>query len=255
MSTEISQITVGDLSVDVVRKDIKNLHLGVYPPAGRIRVAAPLAVGDDVVRLAVIGKLGWIKRQRAKFDAQPRQSRREMVGGESHYVLGRRYRLRLHVYDGPPSIALSGNAWLDLTMRPGTTSAQREQILCRWYRDQLKTLLPPLLDRWQPILGVQVAAWGVRRMKTRWGSCNIPARRVWFNLELAKKPQQCIEYVVVHELAHLLERRHDDRFTALLDRHLPNWRTLRDILNRAPLGHDDFAGPTAPPPLTGVVPG
>ncbi len=241
MSTETNRITVGGLAVEVARKDIKNLHLGVYPPHGRVRVAAPLAVSDDAVRLAVIGKLGWIKRRQAAFAAQPRQSRREMVSGESHYVLGRRYRLRVHEHDGPATVALRGKASLDLFVRPGTTREQRELVLRRWYRGQLKALLPPLLEQWQQVLDVQVADWGVKRMKTKWGSCNVASRRVWFNLELAKKPERCLEYIVAHELAHLRERRHDERFIALMDQRLPNWRELRDELNHLPLGHEDWS--------------
>ncbi len=240
MSTETGSVTVGGLTVEVARKDIKNLHLGVYPPHGRVRVAAPLAVGDDAVRLAVIGKLGWIKRQQARFGAQLRQSRREMVSGESHYVLGRRYRLRVHEHAGPARVGLCGAAFIDLYVRPETIAAQREAVLQRWYRARLKALIPPLLEKWQGVLDVQVADWGVKRMKTKWGSCNIEARRIWLNLELAKKPEQCLEYVVAHELAHLRERRHNERFIALMDHHLPHWRALRDELNHAPLGHEDW---------------
>ena len=240
MSTEARSITVGGFTVDVVRKDIKNLHLGVYPPHGRVRVAAPLVVSNEAVRLAVIDKLGWIRRQKAKFAEQPRQSEREMVSGESHYFLGRRYRLRVHEHDGPARVALRGVASLDLFVRPGTTPDLREAVLMRWHRAQLKALIPPLLEKWQPVLGVQVAAWGVKAMKTKWGSCNSAARRVWFNLELAKKPVACIEYIVVHELAHLVERRHDDRFTALMDGCLPRWRQQRELLNRSPLAHEEW---------------
>ena len=241
MSTETNRITVGGLTVEVVRKDIKNLHLGVYPPRGWVRVAAPLAVSDDAVRLAVFGKLGWIKRRQAQFAAQPRQSRREMVSGESHYFLGRRYRLRVHEHDGPAIVALHGATYIDLYVRPGTTREQRELVLRRWYRARLKALIPPLVEQWQRILDVQVAAWGVKRMKTKWGSCNVAARRIWFNLELAKKPERRLEYIVAHELAHLRERRHDERFIALLDHHMPRWRELRDELNRAPLGHENWS--------------
>jgi len=240
MSTETSRVTVGGLTVEVVRKSIKNLHLGVYPPHGRVRVAAPLTVDDDAVRLAVIGKLGWIKRRQAQFAAQPRQSRREMVSGESHYVLGRRYRLRVHEHAGPARVALRGNRFIDLYVRPETTAAQREAVLQRWYRARLKALIPPLLEKWQQVLGVQVADWGIKRMKTKWGSCNIEARRIWLNLELAKKPERCLEYIVAHELAHLRERRHDERFIALMDHYVPNWRELRDELNHLPLGHEDW---------------
>ena len=240
MSTEARSITVGGMAVDVVRKDIKNLHLGVYPPHGRVRVAAPLVVSDEAVRLAVIDKLGWIRRQKAKFAEQPRQSQREMVSGESHYFLGRRYRLRVHEHDGPAKVAVRGIASLDLFVRPGATQDHREAVLMRWHRAQLKALIPGLLEKWQPVLGVQVAAWGVKAMKTKWGSCNVSARRVWFNLELSKKPAQCIEYIVVHELAHLVERRHDDRFTALMDACLPAWRQQREVLNGAPLAHEEW---------------
>jgi hypothetical protein len=235
MSTDTHTITVSGLSVEIVRKPIKNLHLGVYPPQGRVRVAAPLAVDDEAVRLAVIGKLRWIKRQRAKFQAQPRQSERRMVSGESHYFLGRRYRLRVHETTGALRITLRGKATLDLFVRPEATTERREQVLHDFYRAELKRLVPELLEKWQPKLGIEARAWGIKRMKTKWGTCNIEARRIWLNLELAKKPVQCLEYILVHELAHLHERHHNDRFTALLDQHLPNWRLLREELNQSVL--------------------
>lgn len=240
MTTETRHLTVSGIKVEVVRKDIKNLHLGVYPPNGRVRVAAPLVIGDEAVRLAVIDKLGWIRRQQAKFAEQPRQSQREMVNGESHYFLGRRYRLRVHEQNAPARVAVRGIASLDLFVRPGTSAEQREDILLRWHREQLKALIPPLLEKWQPVLGVQVADWGIKKMKTKWGSCNPSARRVWFNLELAKKPSQCLEYVVVHELVHLIERHHNERFAGLLDTHVPQWRQYREMLSQAPLGHEEW---------------
>ncbi|MBS7690745.1 M48 family metallopeptidase [Pseudomonas lalucatii] len=235
MNTDTRTITVSGLSVEIVRKNIKNLHLGVYPPQGRVRVAAPLAVDDEAVRLAVVGKLGWIKRQRARFQAQPRQSQRRMVSGESHYFLGRRYRLRVHQTTGALRIALRGKASMDLFVRPDTTVERREQVLQDFYRAELKRLVPELLEKWQPKLGVEARAWGIKRMKTKWGTCNIEARRIWLNLELAKKPVQCLEYILVHELAHLHERHHNDRFTSLLDQHLPQWRLLREELNQSVL--------------------
>lgn len=233
-------ITVSGIDVEIVRKDIKNLHLGVYPPLGRVRVAAPLVVSDEAVRLAVIDKLAWIKRQRAKFIDQPRQSRREMVNGESHYYLGRRYRLRVHEHDGPAKVATRGIASLDLFVRPGTTAEQREAILLRWHREQLKALIPPLLDKWQAVMGLAPVNWGIKKMKTKWGTCNAEARRIWLNLELAKKPLHCIEYIVVHELVHLLERHHNDRFAELMDGFLPQWRSCREELNQSVLGHEDW---------------
>lgn len=204
-------------------------------------MAAPLVLSDEAVRLAVIDKLAWIRRQKAKFSRQPRQSEREMVNGESHYFMGRRYRLRVHEQDAPARVALRGTASLDLFVRPGSGTEQREDALLRWHREQLKVLIPPLLEKWQPVLGVRVAAWGVKKMKTKWGSCNVDARRLWFNLELAKKPIQCLEYIVVHELLHLLERHHNERFTALMDGFLPGWRSARDSLNQSPLGHESWS--------------
>lgn len=244
MSTESRRLTVGGIAIEVVRKDIKNLHLGVYPPGGRVRVAAPKVLSDEAIRLAVIGKLAWIKRQRAQFQSQPRQTQREMVNGESHFFLGQRYRLRVLEHLGPAKVRLAGPRSLQLFVRPGTNAAQRESILNRWQRSELRSLLTPLLAQWQARLQVRLAHWGIKKMKTKWGSCNSQARRVWFNLELAKKPQACIEYIVVHELMHLQHRLHDQAFIEAMDQHLPNWQRLRAELNRAPLS--DEVWPRAP---------
>ena len=240
MSIETSEITVSGVRVSIVRKAIKNLHLAVYPPHGRVLVAAPLAVSDEAVRLAVIGKLGWIKRQQARFESQPRQSEREMVSGESHYFLGQRFRLRVVHDEGPAKVVVRGKSTIELHVRRGMNAGQRERVLLRWYRRELKKLVPPLLEKWQAALGVQIDEWGIRRMKTRWGSCNPKARRIWLNLELAKKPAPCLEYLVVHELAHVIERHHNDRFVAILDKHLPHWRLHREELNSAPLAHETW---------------
>ena len=237
MITDKSQIRVSGVPVEIVRKGIKNLHLGVYPPHGRVRVAAPLRVSDAAVRLAVVGKLGWIKRQRAKFEAQPRQSTREMVSGESHYFLGQRYRLRVVKYDGPANVVARNKSVIELHVRRESSAVQREQVLQRWYRRQLKELIPPLLQKWQPVLGVQTNEWAVKKMKTKWGACNVKVRRIWLNLELAKKPVQCLEYIIVHELVHLLERHHNDTFVALMNKFLPQWKSRRSELNAAPLAH------------------
>jgi len=233
-------ITVHGLVVEVVRKNIKHLHLAVYPPNGRVHVAAPLRVNDEAVRLAVISKLGWIKRQQAKFEGQERQSAREYVSGESHYFQGRRYRLNVIYHDGPPQVSIRNNTRLDLIARPGSDTWQRERVLLAWYRQQLKLLIPPFIAKWEAILGVTVAEWGVKQMKTKWGTCNIQARRIWLNLELIKKPKLCLEYVVVHELVHLLERKHNDRFAALMDQAMPQWRLHREELNHFPLNHADW---------------
>ena len=240
MNIKTRHITAGGIPVEIVRKDIKSLHLGVYPPHGRVRVAAPLVVSDEAVRLAVIDKLGWIRRQKTRFTEQSRQSQREMVNGESHYFQGRRYRLRVHAQEGPARVALRGIGSLDLFVRSGASAEQREAVLLSWYREQLKALIPPLLEKWQSVLGVEVTHWGIRKMKTKWGSCNIEARRIWLNLELAKKSTRCLEYIVVHEMAHLLERQHNERFMALMDQAMPNWRSLREELNFSSLSHENW---------------
>jgi predicted metal-dependent hydrolase len=240
MVTETRELTVSGVRVAVVRKAIKNLHLGVYPPDGRVRVAAPLAVSDAAVRVAVIGKLRWIKRQQDAFARQPRQSQREMVAGESHYYLGRRYRLVTVLGKGAAGVVLRNGRVLELRAPQDVDGRRRERLLQLWYRERLRELVPPLLDRWQAKLGVEVTAWGIKRMKTRWGTCNAEARRVWLNLELAKKPPQCLEYMVVHELVHLIVRKHDDRFHALMDRHLPRWKHVRRVLNAEPLASEKW---------------
>lgn len=240
MSIDKHQIVVSGVPVEIVRKDIKNLHLGVYPPHGRVRVAAPLRISDDAVRLAVIDRLAWVKRQRARFEAQPRQSEREMVSGESHYFFGRRYRLRVIPSQGPAKVHLRGKSYIELHIPPAMGPRDRERALHRWYRRRLKELVGPLLERWPAALGVEISECRIRKMKTKWGTCNPDVRRVWLNLELAKKPPQCTEYVLVHELVHFLEPHHTDRFVSVMDRHLPQWRELRDELNAAPLAYETW---------------
>lgn len=240
MATE-RQIEVSGIPVDVVRKDIKNLHLAVYPPNGRVRVAVPLRTSDETVRLAVISRLGWIRRQQDSLDQQERQSLREMVTGESHFVQGRRYRLDVIEQDAPASVVLRNGKTMELRVRPGTDEVKRRKVLHRWHRQRLAEQILALIEKWEPVVGVQVADWGIKKMKTKWGSCNIEARRIWVNLELAKKPPSCLEYIVVHEMVHLLERHHNERFRDLMDRFTPRWRTYRDELNRAPLAHEDWS--------------
>lgn len=233
-------MVVSGIAVQVVRKPIKNLHLSVCPPDGRVRVAVPLHMTDDNVRLAVISRLSWIKKQQASFQAQPRQSEREMVTGESHYVFGKRYRLEVIERRGCHEVAIKNNSTLQLFVNPGTSTQNRALVLNEWYRDQLKAQIPDLLNHWQSAIGKQAADWGIKKMKTKWGSCNIAQRRIWLNLELAKKPIECLEYVLVHELVHLLERHHNDRFKAYMDKYLPQWQRCRDILKREPLGNENW---------------
>jgi predicted metal-dependent hydrolase len=240
MNTEAHQITVGGLRVDVVRKPIKNLHLGVYPPHGRVRVAAPLSVSDEAVRLAIVTRMAWIKRQRAKFDAQPRQSTRAYVSGESHYFLGQRYRLSLMDGASVGRVQIRNSRNLALHVRAGSDQTVRERVFLGWCRRELRSRAEPLVMKWAGVMDIPVPAWGIKRMKTKWGTCNIEARRIWLNLELIKKPPQCLEYIVVHELAHFLERNHSERFVALMDRLLPQWRLVRDELNAEPLAHESW---------------
>ncbi len=234
------RIEVHGTAVNVVHKDIKNLYIGVYPPNGRVRVAAPLRLDDDAVRMAVISRLGWIHRQKAKFQQQDRQSLREFATGESHFFEGRRYRLDVTERDGPPVVRLLDNSTMTMCVRPGADRNIREAVLDRWYRRHLRDRLPVLVAKWEPEMGVRVNEARIRKMKTRWGTCNPDARRIWLNLELAKKPASCLEYVVVHEMVHLIERRHNDRFRKLMDRFMPRWRNHQDELNHAPLGYADW---------------
>ncbi len=238
-----STLQIRGLSVEVVRKEIKHLHLGVYPPAGLVRVAAPMRVDDDVVRSAVISRLAWIRRKRTEFEQQDRQSRREFVSGESHYFEGRRYRLDVVESTSRVSIRIRNNAWMEMRVRPATGRGAREAMLYRWYRARLRDRIPEFIAKWEAGIGVQVADWRIRRMKTRWGTCNPAARRIWLNSELAKKPLPCLEYVVVHEMAHLIEPNHTKRFRQILDRAMPGWRLRADELNRTDLADEDWVRP------------
>ena len=233
---------VGALTVEIVRGPIGNLHLGVYPPNGRVRVAAPPSVSDEAIRLAVISRLAWINRQRARFADQARQSARDYVSGESHYFLGRRYRLRLIEGARAGAVIVRGAHRLELHVRTGADRDTRERVFLDWERRELRARAAPLLTSWARKLDVPVPALGIKRMKTKWGACNIEARRVWLNLELIKKPPECLDYIIVHELAHLMERRHDERFVAIIDSALPNWRLAKAELNAAPLADEVWRG-------------
>lgn len=241
MSTANAYLTVAGIGVDVVYKHIKNMHISVYPPMGRVRVAAPERFDEDAIRLAVVQRLPWIKKQRQQLRDAERQSEREVVTGESHYVWGQRLRLKLIETAGRPHVDVSGSK-LQLSLPVGSDSVQRRKLLEEWYRKQIKAAIPPLLEKWELIIGREVNGWTVRRMKTKWGSCNPESANLWFNVELAKKHPRCLEYIVVHEMAHLHERTHNDRFVELMDRYLPDWRARRDELNGAPLANEEWNG-------------
>jgi predicted metal-dependent hydrolase len=231
---------VSGVPVEVCRRDIKHLHVGVYPPRGRVRVAAPLRLTDEAVRLAVVSRLGWIRRQQSAFLSQDRQSQRELVTGESHYFQGRRYRLQIVQHDGRGGVALRNNTTMVLCVRPGSAAAVRDAVLAKWYRQRLREQLPSQVAKWEARIRVKVADVRIKKMKTRWGSCNAAARRIWLNLELAKKPPSCLEYILVHEMVHFRERHHNERFRALMDELMPTWRSIREELNRAPLAHEEW---------------
>jgi predicted metal-dependent hydrolase len=240
MSTASAYLRVSGIDIDVIYKDIKNLHIGVYPPLGRVRVAAPKRLDDEHIRLAIIQRLPWIKKQREQLRSVERQSEREMVTGESHYVWGIRHRLKVAERPGRAHIEVDGERLL-LYVPEGTDADQRRELLDRWYRQQLRSAIPELITRWEPVLEVSVSRWTIRRMKTKWGSCNRETGHIWFNPELAKKHPDCLEYIVVHEMTHHLERNHGERFTKLMDEFLPSWRSRRDQLNEAPLAHEDWS--------------
>lgn len=233
------KLKLGSIEADVVLKAIKNVHLSVHPPHGRVRIAAPKRMQMDTIRVFAISKLDWIKQQQEKLREQERETPREYLERESHYVWGKRYLLSVVERDQPPAVQLTPSKMV-LQIRPGTPEPKRQSIVEHWYRDQLKQAAPALIAKWQPILGVQVAQFQVRRMRTRWGSCNPRTASILLNTDLAKKPPECLEYIVVHEMVHLLEPTHNARFIALMDRNLPSWQHDRQTLNRLPVRHEDW---------------
>jgi predicted metal-dependent hydrolase len=236
-------MAIRGIEVLILRKNIKNLHLNVLPPDGAVRVSAPLNMNDDAIHTFLATRLSWIKKQQAKFKGQERQTIRKFVSGESHYFLGKRYLLEVEYADSKPKepkVEIVNKKKIVLRIRPGSDSKKRKQVLQNWYREKLREILIPIVKEWQKKIGVEVNFWGIRQMKTKWGSCNEKTKRIWFNLELIKKPEYCIEYVVVHELLHLLERTHNDRFVKLMDKNLPKWRSTKDELNRLILAYEEW---------------
>jgi hypothetical protein len=247
------QITIGELTIDVVRKDIKNLHLAVYPPDGRVRIATPLHINDESLRLFVIEKLAWIKKHQIKFQSNNQSNKSNKsnnqpnnqpnnqfsnlpekiayLSGENHYFQGKSYILNVIEKPGNAQIEIRNNTYIDLYIKTESNTEQRQKVLNNWYRQQLKIQIPPLIAKWEKIIGVNINEWGIKTMKTKWGTCNIQAKRIWLNLELAKKPIHCLEYVVVHEITHLLERTHNAKFQALMDQFMPKWREYKKELN------------------------
>jgi predicted metal-dependent hydrolase len=234
------EIKLGDISVDVLLKDIKNIHLSVHPPTGRVRISAPSRMSMDSIRVFAISKLSWIKQQQQKIQQQERETPREYLDRESHYVWGKRYLLEVIESNEAPTIELQHNR-MCMWVRPGVTAARKQAAIEAWYRRQLKNAVRPLIAKWEAVLGVGVERFFVQKMKTKWGSCNAASRGIRLNSELAKKPIECLEYILVHEMLHFLVRHHNDQFFGLMDRYYPNWTIIRQILNDAPLGHQEWA--------------
>ena len=232
-------ITLGELTIDVELKDIKNIHLSVYPPMGMVRIAAPSRMNLDTIRIYAISKLSWIKKQQKKFRAQVREAPREYLTKEGHYYLGSRYLLKVVEHDAPPVVSINHKT-IQLFVRPRTDMQKKHAIMDEWYRAQLKELVPPVITKWEKAMGVSLNEFGIKKMKTKWGTCNREAKRIWLNLELAKKPFHCIEYIIVHELVHLLERNHNDKFVAYMNHFLPQWKHLKNELNKLPISHSEW---------------
>ncbi len=234
-----SQIKLGEIAIEVVRKDIKNIHLSVYPPAGRVRISAPKRMTLDNIRVFAITKLGWIKKQQQKLQEQVRETPREYLDRESHYLWGKRYLFKVEEKDSAAYVSLKHNMMV-LHIRQDTSDERKQALLAEWYREKLKEVVPALIAKWEPLMGVMVEKTFFQRMKTKWGSCNHRSGHIRLNTELAKKQPECLEYVVVHEMAHLLEPSHNSRFIALMDQFMPKWHFYRDELNRSPLGHEEW---------------
>lgn len=224
-------ITVSEIDIEVIRKDIKNIHLSVHPPYGWVRIAVPTQTKDEAIRLFVVSKLRWIRDQQKEFNEQVRISPREYVAGESHYFLGQRYLLDIEETTGKQHVEIVGKNKMVFHARKNSSVEQRERVMVEWYREELKKVIPEFIKKWEEKMNVEVNDWQIRKMKTKWGSCNVEKRFITINLELAKKHPECIEYIVVHEMVHLLERHHNERFIAYMDQLLPNWRSLRAELN------------------------
>ncbi len=248
----MSKIKVSNLSIETIKKDIKNIHLGVYPPNGRIRIAVPLKTKEESIRLFIISKIPWIKKQQKFFAKQERQTPRKYVTGETHYVFGKAYRLNVIKSSEPPKITIKRKTHIDLYVKKRSTILQRRKLFENFYRSEVNNIIPKSIKKWEKKVGVKVKELKIKKMKTKWGTCNDKDKRIWLNLELAKKPFHCIDYVLVHELVHLKERKHNDRFMELLESAYPKWQEHKEELNRGILSHFEW-GCKSNPKLKDVI--
>lgn len=235
----MEKLKLGNMTVDVVQKEIKNIHLSVYPPTGRVRISAPVRMDIDTIRVFAISKLSWIKKQQTKLKNQERETPREYITRESHYYMGKRYLLKVIEHNAPPKVEIKHET-IEMYIKPNIGLGKKQEILDEWYRSQLKSSLPALIEKWEKKMNVKVKEFGIKKMRTKWGTCTRESKRIWLNLELAKKPRECIEYIAVHEMTHLLERLHNERFIAYIDKFLPKWRFYKEELNRCPLRHENW---------------
>ena len=238
-------IQLDDIVITMTRKDIKHVHLSVHPPDGRVSLVAPIGTRSDVARAYAISKVGWIRDQRAKLQGQARETPRAFIERESHYLWGRRHLLVVVEADGKPHVRVDHRT-ITLSVRPGSDTATREAVMHGWHKSLLHAAVPGLIDKWEPTLGVEVGNYYLQRMKTKWGGCNHQARNIRLNTELVKKPRDLLEYVIVHEMTHLVEPRHSDRFLSLMNQHWPSWREARMELNELPLAAFIRATPDEP---------
>ena len=229
-------VLISDIQIEIIKKDIKNMHLSVLPPDGKVRVSAPNNLSDESIIMFVKTKLGWIKKQQEKFELQPRQSEREYISGETLYVWGHQYFLQVEYNQKKNSLVLVGNKAI-LSVRKESTAKQREKFVNEWYRSLLKTEVEKYLPKWEAITGLYCDSWQSKYMTTKWGTCNTSTRKIWLNLQLAKKPIEGLEYVILHELAHLKVKNHGPDFVAILDLHMPYWRECKKLLNDSKLDY------------------
>lgn len=229
-------LNVGGIGISVEKKQIKNMYIRIIPPDGKVKITAPMSASEDAIRMFAVSRIAWIKKQRQKFLEQPRQTERRYVTGESYYLWGKRYRLDVEYSNVRNAISINGQKII-LQVRKDSTPQQRANVMDEWYRENLKNAIPPVFEKCERLVGVKANEWQVKNMRTKWGTCNIQAKRIWLNLQLAKKTPECLEYVIIHELVHFLEKNHNDVFKGYMDDLYPNWRTVKASLNDQMLDH------------------
>jgi len=232
----VEEIELSGITISVIKKAIKNMYIRVMPPDGRVQITAPYTVSDDALRRFAISRISWVKKQKKRFEEQPRQTKRQYITGESYYLWGRRYRLDVRYSNTGNQVYLTSGK-LIFQVRKESTLSQRENILTEWYRKQMKQIVPDVLAKCENIVGIRANEWRVKNMRTKWGTCNIEKKRIWLNLQLVKKTPECLEYVIIHELVHLLERNHNDKFCEYMNCFCPNWREIKENLNQQMLDY------------------